>query len=755
MSIPQRRSTLGVALALLLVAPVGAVGAVAAADAGASGLVLQTVDNRADLISDGDALLQVTLAPGEAASGLTVTVSNADGTRDVTADFVARDAGHYLGLIDNLADGANLVTARLADGVGATLTVTNYPVAGPIFSGPQIQPWTCLVPTPDPQCQSPTRYSFFYISTDSSKSGFQPYDPANPATDVATTTTDEGKTVPFIVRQETGTADRGQYADAVLYDPTKPFRPTDPQPAWDHKMTTMGGAGCGTKHGATAARTVLDQPSLARGWLVATSGLIDNGQNCNLVVQAEALMMLREHVIDTYGTLRYDIGNGCSGGAIMLQQVANAYPGLLDGLVLRCSFPDSFSGLTETFDCSLLLDYWTAAAERGEQWAEPQKSAVAGQQTESPCLNEVDVYAFHRLYDPHNKPGLLGQQNCGVVAAQAFDETTNPTGVRCSLQDYMVNEFGRRTSDGFANRPVDNVGVQYGLDALRQGLLTADQFVDLNVNIGSYNINYVWQPQRAAADPEALKVVYRSGALNEANNMAGVPIMDMRGHTTEDIHQDVWSWAMRARLDAANGGHANQVYWVGPGPDPATPNGDNSFVKQGPLRIDSWLTNVQNDHRDMSLATKVADDRPANATDTCYDGIGQPLPDQSVCGTVFAPYTSPRMVAGEGQAYDIEKCQLMPLNRSSYPVTFTDAQWTELQTTFPSGVCDWSKPGVDQQGAVPWLSYASGPGGSPLGTAPTSTPLGTTPTLPELPLAVILPIVGSIAVLLLRRRVAR
>jgi hypothetical protein len=186
--------------------------------------------------------------------------------------------------------------------------------------------------------------------------------------------------------------------------------------------------------------------------------------------------------------------------------------------------------------------------------------------------------------------------------------------------------------------------------------------------------------------------------------------------------------------------------------DPATPNGDNSFVKQGPLRIDAWLTNVEGDHRDVSRATKVADDRPANATDTCYDGVGQPIPDQSLCPTLFPPYRSPRMVAGEGKAYDVLECQLKPLDRSSYPVTFTDAQWAQLLAAFPDGVCDWSKPGVGQQGAVPWMSYADGPGGVSLGAPPTSSPLGGPPTLPEAPLSAVLLLTAVGVVVVVRWR---
>jgi hypothetical protein len=39
-------------------------------------------------------------------------------------------------------------------------------------------------------------------------------------------------------------------------------------------------------------------------------------------------------------------------------------------------------------------------------------------------------------------------------------------------------------------------------------------------------------------------------------------------------------------------------------------------------------------------------------------------------------------------------------------VPFTPAQWSQLQSTFPAGVCDWTKPGVEQQGLIgTWISF--------------------------------------------------
>jgi hypothetical protein len=97
----------------------------------------------------------------------------------------------------------------------------------------------------------------------------------------------------------------------------------------------------------------------------------------------------------------------------------------------------------------------------------------------------------------------------------------------------------------------------------------------------------------------------------------------------------------------------------------------------------------------------------------------------SVCDATVTSYGTPRQGAGGPLSEDIMKSQLKPLYRGDYPVTFTDAQWAQLQQAFPDGVCDWSKPGVDQHGAIAWLTYQDKHGnviygGKPMGKPPRS-----------------------------------
>jgi hypothetical protein len=238
---------------------------------------IHVLSNHADLISGGDALVEITIPAGADASSMRVTL----GDQRRTAAFAVRAGGRYFGRIEGLALGANVVTARLPDGRGARITITNYPGSGPVFSGPQVQPWACNAGAMDavvPGHQLPILLrSGGHRPADNAgrhrwASGpdayFQPYDPGNPppAALIAQTTTEQGRTVPFIVRLETGSVDRGQYQIAVLYDPAKPWDIGYPQAGWNRKLFLIGGPGCGISYQEGAAPGVLYGKVLGR-WL--------------------------------------------------------------------------------------------------------------------------------------------------------------------------------------------------------------------------------------------------------------------------------------------------------------------------------------------------------------------------------------------------------------------------------------------------------------------------------------------------------
>jgi hypothetical protein len=339
------RHNIPVRLALISTVLLGGLAAVPAR-AGSPTLALQVVSNRANLVSGGDAVVQVDLPRGAPTAAVTV-----DG-RDVSRAFAVRPNHRFQGLLTGLRVGANTVVAR-AGGQVARLTITNHSAEGPVFSGPQIQPWYCLPGALDKSCRRNVTYAYQYMSSVTGQ--WAAYDPKSPPADVATTTTDQGKTVPYVVRIESGTIDRSAYSIGVLYDGSKPFTRWTGPAAWNHKLMVMHGGGCAGKRTEGVTPSVLDN-SVSRGFVVMSTALDDSNQNCNVVVQAESIMMAKERVTDAYGDIRYTMGIGSSGGSLASLQMANAYPGLYDGLIVGATFPDAM--LTDLLDCVSLTRYF-------------------------------------------------------------------------------------------------------------------------------------------------------------------------------------------------------------------------------------------------------------------------------------------------------------------------------------------------------------------------------------------------------------
>jgi hypothetical protein len=462
--------------------------------------------------------------------------------------------------------------------------------------------------------------------------------------------------------------------------------------------------------------------------MVATSSLTELGQNCNTTLEGETVMMAKEQIAETYGEIRYTIAFGCSGGSMGQHAVANQFPGLLQGLLPECSFPDIWTTLTnDTPDCNYLINYfskispqlWPDVAAQNAVYGYEDGTSFCGGPGADPKDNQ---HAFS--FNP--------AAGCDLPAAQIYSPETNPTGTRCTVQDLMVNILGRRAPSvwgpvekkigrGFANRMLDNVGLQYGLKALATGAISVEQFVDLNEKIQCWDIDLEFQSGRCEADRPALDELYHSGQINEGYELARVPIIDARTGANNEVHSNLNAETNRVRLLRANGHAQNRAAWYEPEkaaggvPTPAT-------AMQAFVVLDRWLAKVDKDSSVEPLEAKILRNKPTEAADGCVNG-DQRL-SMSVCAVSRVVYDDPHIVAGTPPARDILKCQLKPLRREDYDVAFSEDQWARLNKAFPTGVCDWSKPGVGQQRNIPWLTYANGPGGQPLGDPPRSVMLG-------------------------------
>src|SRR6266704_2898246 len=80
---------------------------------------------------------------------------------------------------------------------------------------------------------------------------------------------------------------------------------------------------------------------------------------------AETVLMMKEKIIESFGEIKFTMGDGCSGGSINQLTTASIYPGLLDGIQPSCTYPDAETTGIEVGDCALLVhaynsDKWNA-----------------------------------------------------------------------------------------------------------------------------------------------------------------------------------------------------------------------------------------------------------------------------------------------------------------------------------------------------------------------------------------------------------
>ncbi len=716
---------------------------------------VEVVSGRPDTITDGSALVRVRVPHGASPHELRVEVEQAGDRRDVTDGFVAEPGERsYLGVVDGMEVGAATIEAamvnprargRSTSGPSATLEVRNFPAQGPVFSGPHQQPFFCdptesgLSGDYDEFChvEEPV-VEYFYrpveVTGDDVGDGFVPLpDPTSVPDDAQTTTTTEGVEVPFIVRNERGTLNRGIYNIAVLYDPEQPDwgDPTAPQSQWNERLYYQLEGACrpGYTQDRERAQDVLRRGQvdvLGAGFAVARHTFSRHGNACgNDVLTAESMMMTREHFTVHYGEPRHMIGNGGSGGAILQYLTADNYPGILDGIIATATFPDAYSIASGAGDAELLNRYFMASddwdydisypmAFATGQWSPQLESEVERLRAVSGfgswAINLTWVFGNTRNVDPTTYIGRF------VPESELYHPETNPGGIRATIYEAGRNVWGTDPDTGFARRPLDNVGVQYGLHALEAGTITPEEFVALNERIGGIDIDAQPTPERMDADPEVVALAYDTGrVLNGGMGLAEVPTLNLGlfQDTVElgaDYHDRFRDFSVRARMLRENGHVDNHVMWHA---DPrAVPADFDDLARL--LVMDEWVTAIGKDDRRVSQEQKVRDNRPADLTDRCitadgseYTALQWPVDlEDDPCLQALPPSGDPRIAAGGPIANDVIKCTLAPLERDAYEVTFTDDQWERLQAAFPGGVCDYSQPGVAQRAPIDtWLSF--------------------------------------------------
>jgi hypothetical protein len=786
------------------------------------GLSIETLSSAPNQVSGGDVLVRIHVPEGHSLESLRV-LRNGEDVTDLFAPEAGRDG--LVGLVDGLELDYNLLTVfpTPAGGQVARRLVKNHPISGPIFSGPQQQPFVCTTarfglgqplvdnleaigipvaleepdgnypkddhgyPTAEADivgwsknCAAETHIEYRYRTA--AGSFFPLADPTAPLPEnIARTTTLDGMEVPYIVRLERGTINRFLYSVAMLAPTSEanPFQPDDS--LWNGRLVFAfeGGVAIGRTQGTMRTSRMLPPDLLSLGYAVVTSSGLRTSTHYNLQLGGETALMLKEHFIETHSVPLYTVAVGGSGGAIQQYLYGQNHPGLLDAAIPQYSYSDMVTQTIHVADCELLEHYFDVIDAGNPKWLDVEiRQAIQGLNAswhpENQSADEADqwnmLYLLYatlgipladRAFSPPEPPALTECRrawfglsplllNPTFTTVEDLDKLAQGVeGVEWTHWADLVNIYG--VDDyGFARVPWDNVGVQYGLQALRDGVITPEEFLHLNANVGSWKESREIVPEgfpfvgtqdlmdfdpwssrnmnlspdggmtpalRREADLDAIEAAYESGMV--FTGKIEIPIIDWRHYLEHelDMHHSHQSFATRQRLIEEKGDADNQVIWFTDGrPAPGFDQTLEAFDV-----IDEWMANIRS-HPERS----VAENKPPRAVDRCFNTQGQEiaagdrvwdgiLNDQTpgACTERFPIYKSSRIVAGGPIQGGIFKCQLQTVADAIAKGLYgswqpTAAQQSSLEEIFPSGVCDWTLPDVGRpppqsgQGQGPW-----------------------------------------------------
>ncbi|MBW2230253.1 MAG: hypothetical protein JRH17_07685 [Deltaproteobacteria bacterium] len=722
---------------------------------------IEVLSSPPEYVSGDDARVAIHVSPFVSMPLVEITV---DG-RDVTDSFERVGWTRRLeGLVTGLAPGDNLLEVRTRGfgrhGRSAELVLTNHSVSGPIFSGPQQVPFLCadagdranaeLGPALDADCMVETVVSFKYRTTGGSWADYDP-DMARP-TDMAQTTTMNGDIVDFIVRWERGTINRFIYSIALL-SPAEQDASTPELSAWNGRLIYyfQGGVAIGHYQGDPSRSRMLYEYGLGKGYAVAYSTGTKTGTHYNLELGGETAIMVKDRFVSAYANPDYTVGVGGSGGGIQQYVYGQNHKGLINAGIPQYSYPDMITQTIHIGDCELLERWMDIEVLFGNaKWADWEN------RTEIEGLNAIN--GFGNPYLPLLPFLPQGSSECVNAWRGLSPLVLNPsfgTVPGISLPDQASTEwthFGDAiniygvAADGFAASTWDNVGVQYGLEALVSGFVGADEFVDLNAQVGSWknepdmvqegcpflsflcpsladllglapipdiypNLLDPWSwrnmalspdfgitpAPRKEADPGAIEAAYAHGHVNRGD--VQIPMIDWRNYLEDelDMHNSHQSFAGRQRLLDYDGDASNQVIWFT----------DLADFDQTPMAfevIDEWMRNIH-----ARPWKGVAANKPAEAVDSCFDPEGNLiyagedawsgiLDDEPAgpCTQEMPVYATSRIMAGGPITGDVLKCHLISIDEALAEgfygdVVFDGTQRARLDAIFPTGVCDYSQ----------------------------------------------------------------
>ena len=520
------------------------------------------------------------------------------------------------------------------------------------------------------------------------------------------------------------------------------------QSQWNKRLIYQfnGGSGIGYRQGRQRVHRIIERQleQLTAGYAVISSSGNRTSYTYNMLLAEDTARRVKKHFISLYGQPIYTVGIGGSGGGLAQYLIAQNSQGILDGLIPLYSYPDMITQTIYALDCDLLNNYFTFRAENRRKWQDwskrrwlegmnamnkfPQKSGflqpmnqlMAGFVPTMPKGNSECINGWFGLSSFINNPKQ------GFI--RDFFHPNIVDKVNWSYWQDISHILGQ-DAQGNGLSTWDNVGVQYGLNALVDNHISIEDFLDINRNIGSWKQQTdmvaesiitplgrkkpIWlslwgnqnitEPENGIAKRHsgsiaAMKAAYRSGQVFIGK--VDLPIIDVRHYLEDDLdmHHVSASFYSRLRLLKAKGNADNHIIWIA---DKA-----HDPVMQAFDLMDEWLLALKQDKR---MAINKA--KPKILTDSCFaadgsiiaagkhvwDGQWNDKPDGE-CQTAFPMYSTSRIQAGGTWGGDIFKCQLIPITRAIAQGYYGEHDMTAyldaLNRIFPEGVCDYSQPDI-------------------------------------------------------------
>ena len=644
------------------------------------------------------------------------------------------------------------------------------------------------------ECGAGMNVTYYYRATsDAEDADLHKYDQDNPPTDIQTITVD-GKTVPLIIRHEEGVINRFIYSISLLSPAPGDGDQSKPDLAeWNGDVVFyfIGGTGVGhtQSYSGNSLRAINEVGTgqtgalalLEHGYAVINSTGAAASTTYNLKLMGQTAHMVKQQFVAAYGQPKHTFGLGASGGAVQQLVYAQNDPGLIDALIPVQPFPDMITQVNPVGDCELLHYYFDKMDEqvngtgavnpKWTTWGPVPSGSKTGRQmivgfhgidlydTNDPRYDELENSDANAIIQATSSAaGHVGADVCMTDWFGAVPQFFNPLwGSEGSYDRYydqtvwertpisyfddLVDIFGTIPNTDLGRTTFDNVGVQYGLQALKRGNITIKEFLDLNAHVGGWvpredmvepgypfeggpgaggeNID-PWSARNSTAaghpDPsdvaprsegsvEAMQAAYKAGLVFMGNIDKPVIILQPYLEPVLNEHASREAFAVRQRLIDAKGNADNLAIWMMGADDDATMV---SFVLKAIEAQTEWLDNKS---------------RPATVKDSCWkpDGTliaagpdvfkGQVAEDGSEvlggmvaatdpgpCTVAYPIYSDARVESGLGVSDRVFKCALKPvataLKDGTYgDVTFTTVEQQKLYQIFPTGVCDYSKPG--------------------------------------------------------------